>query len=70
MQPETEVVASVTYQSLFRRFRKLSSMSGTALSEAVELSDGQIVSQRDDLPRAARVQCPQGLGGARRRGVD
>ena len=38
VQPETEVVASVTYQSLFRRFRKLSSMSGTALSEAEEFA--------------------------------
>eukprot|EP00967_Tisochrysis_lutea_P146865 scaffold277969_cov32-Tisochrysis_lutea.AAC.4 len=36
IQPETEVVASVTYQSLFRRFRKLASMSGTALSEQEE----------------------------------
>ena len=34
VQPETEVIASITYQSLFRRFDKLASMSGTALTEA------------------------------------
>ena len=34
VQPETEVAASITYQSLFRRFAKLSAMSGTALTEA------------------------------------
>uniref|UniRef100_A0A7S4BQD3 Protein translocase subunit SecA n=1 Tax=Chrysotila carterae TaxID=13221 RepID=A0A7S4BQD3_CHRCT len=38
VQPETEVVASVTYQSLFRRFAKLASMSGTALTEAREFA--------------------------------
>ena len=38
VQPETEVVASVTYQSLFRRFDKLASMSGTALAEADEFA--------------------------------
>merc|ERR1712166_1550029 len=32
IQPETEVAASITYQSLFRRFNKLSAMSGTALT--------------------------------------
>lgn len=38
IQPETEVAASITYQSLFRRFNKLSAMSGTALTEAEELA--------------------------------
>ena len=38
VQPETEVAASITYQSLFRRFTKLSAMSGTALTEAEEFS--------------------------------
>lgn len=38
VQSETEVVASVTYQSLFRRFEKLASMSGTALTEAREFA--------------------------------
>lgn len=36
VQPETEVIASITYQSLFRKFDRLASMSGTALSEAQE----------------------------------
>jgi preprotein translocase subunit SecA len=34
---ETQVVAKVTYQSLFRLFPKLSGMSGTAFTEAKEL---------------------------------
>merc|ERR1719201_2196655 len=38
VQPETEVIASITYQSLFRRFGKLGAMSGTALTEAEELA--------------------------------
>lgn len=38
VQPETEVAASITYQSLFRRYGKLSAMSGTALTEAEELA--------------------------------
>jgi len=38
VQPETEVAASITYQSLFRRFKKLSAMSGTALTEAEEFA--------------------------------
>ena len=33
-----QVAASITYQSLFRRFNKLSAMSGTALTEAEELA--------------------------------
>ena len=36
MQAETEVIASITYQSLFRRFKKLAAMSGTAQAEAEE----------------------------------
>jgi len=38
VQAETEVIASVTYQSLFSRFKRLCSMSGTALTEADELA--------------------------------
>jgi len=62
IQPETEVVASVTYQSLFRRFRKLASMSGTALSEQEEfrtIYDLEVVdvppvlpSLRTDIPNS------------------
>jgi len=36
VQAETEVIASITYQSLFRRFKKLAAMSGTAQAEAEE----------------------------------
>ena len=36
--PMCQVAASITYQSLFRRFNKLSAMSGTALTEAEELA--------------------------------
>ncbi len=38
VQEETEVIASITYQSLFRRFATLSSMTGTALTEAGEFA--------------------------------
>lgn len=38
VQGETEVIASVTYQSLFQRFGTLSAMSGTALTEAEEFA--------------------------------
>ena len=36
---ETQVVAKVTYQNLFRLFPKLSGMTGTAFTEAQELFD-------------------------------
>eukprot|EP01041_Mallomonas_annulata_P006005 gene6005-12107_t len=36
---DTQTVAKVTYQSLFRLFPKLSGMSGTAFTEAAELRD-------------------------------
>jgi len=62
VQPETETIASITYQSLFRRFNTLSSMSGTALTEAEEMSKIyklQVVAvppvlpvQRVDLPNS------------------
>ena len=62
VQPETEVVAAVTYQSLFRRFDVLSSMSGTAITEAEEFATiykldvltvpPVLPRQRVDLPNA------------------
>ena len=62
VQAETEVIASITYQSLFRRYAKLSAMSGTALTEAEEFSTIYGLSvvavppvlprQRVDLPNA------------------
>ena len=39
MSSETQVVAKVTYQNLFRLFPKLSGMTGTAFTEAQELFD-------------------------------
>mmetsp|Transcript_26866 Transcript_26866/g.62213 ORF Transcript_26866/g.62213 Transcript_26866/m.62213 type:complete len:997 (+) Transcript_26866:53-3043(+) len=36
---ETQTIASVTYQSFFRQFPKLSGMSGTAATEAAEFKD-------------------------------
>ena len=39
MSSETQVVAKVTYQNLFRLFPKLSGMTGTACTEAQELFD-------------------------------
>mmetsp|Transcript_5992 Transcript_5992/g.9982 ORF Transcript_5992/g.9982 Transcript_5992/m.9982 type:complete len:1029 (-) Transcript_5992:151-3237(-) len=38
IQQETKAVATITYQSLFRRFEKLASMTGTALTEAQEFA--------------------------------
>ena len=62
VQAETEVIAQITYQSLFTRFKKLSSMSGTALTEAEEMSTiyglnvlnvpPVLPRQRVDLPNA------------------
>ena len=62
VQAETEVIAQITYQSLFTRFDKLSSMSGTALTEAEEMATIYKLSvlsvppvlprQRVDLPNA------------------
>ncbi len=39
INPETKVFASITYQNLFRMYKKLSGMSGTALSEEEEFLD-------------------------------
>jgi len=62
VQAETEVVASITYQSLFRSFLKLASMSGTALTEAAEFATiykllvvdipTVLPSQRVDIPNS------------------
>lgn len=38
IKPETKVYASITYQNLFRMYKKLSGMSGTALPEEEELT--------------------------------
>ena len=64
VQPETEVIASITYQSLFRRFEKLSSMSGTALTEAEEMCkvyELDIVAVPPVLPMQ-RVHCHVDVG--------
>ena len=63
VQPETETIASITYQSLFRRFNKLSSMSGTALTEAEEMAtiyDLDVVAVPPVLP-AQRVDLPNSV---------
>ncbi|BDV02170.1 MAG: protein translocase subunit SecA 1 [Candidatus Hepatoplasma vulgare] len=39
INPETKVFASITYQNLFRMYKKLSGMSGTASSEEEEFLD-------------------------------
>ncbi len=39
INPETKVFASITYQNLFRMYKKLSGMSGTAISEEEEFLD-------------------------------
>lgn len=36
IDPENYIIATITYQSFFRQYRKLSSLSGTALTEAGE----------------------------------
>jgi preprotein translocase subunit SecA len=54
---ETQTIASVTYQSFFRQFPKLSGMSGTASTEAGEFGDIynlQVVSIPTALPIARR----------------
>lgn len=38
IKPETKTFASITYQNLFRMYKKLSGMSGTAIPEEEELS--------------------------------
>lgn len=38
IKPETKIYASITYQNLFRMYKKLSGMSGTAQPEEEELS--------------------------------
>ncbi len=38
IKPETKVYASITYQNMFRMYKKLSGMSGTAVPEQEELS--------------------------------
>ena len=61
VQPETEVAASITYQSLFRRFAKLSAMSGTALTEAEELAtfyDLRVLQVPPVLPNPYPCPCP------------
>ena len=63
VQPETEVIASVTYQSLFRRFDTLASMSGTAITEAEEFSTIyklQVLTVPPVLPRQ-RVDLPSAV---------
>lgn len=39
IQKETQTLASITYQNLFRQYDKLSGMTGTADTEAAELKD-------------------------------
>lgn len=39
IQQETQTIASITYQNLFRLYTKLSGMTGTADTEATELKD-------------------------------
>ncbi len=39
IQPENQTLASVTYQNYFRLYKKLSGMTGTALTEAGEFSE-------------------------------
>ncbi|BDV02842.1 preprotein translocase subunit SecA [Candidatus Hepatoplasma crinochetorum] len=39
INPETKTLASITYQNLFRMYKKLSGMSGTALTEEEEFLD-------------------------------
>lgn len=39
IKPENETVASITYQNYFRMYKKLSGMTGTADTEAVEFQD-------------------------------
>ncbi len=39
IQPESQTLASVTFQNYFRLYSKLSGMTGTALTEAEEFSD-------------------------------
>lgn len=38
IDPETITIATITYQSFFRQYRKIAAVSGTALTEAQELS--------------------------------
>lgn len=38
IKPETKIYASITYQNLFRMYKKLSGMSGTAIPEEEELT--------------------------------
>ncbi|NQX83121.1 MAG: preprotein translocase subunit SecA [Mycoplasmataceae bacterium] len=38
IKPETKIYASITYQNLFRMYKKLSGMSGTAVPEEEELT--------------------------------
>lgn len=39
INPETKIFASITYQNLFRMYKKLSGMTGTAVSEEEEFLD-------------------------------
>ena len=39
IQPESQTLASTTYQNFFRLYPKLSGMTGTAMTEAAELSE-------------------------------
>ena len=62
MAVSSEVIASITFQSFFRRFKKLSAMSGTAVTEAEEFAQlyrlqvvmvpAVLPRQRVDLPNA------------------
>ena len=58
---ETQIVAKVTYQNLFRLFPKLSGMSGTAFTEAKEI---------DDVYQMEVIQIPTALPIARRDNTD
>ena len=63
VQAETETIAAITYQSLFRRFNKLASMSGTAITEAEEMGTIyglQVLAVPPVLP-AQRVDLPNSV---------
>ncbi|ADX98255.1 preprotein translocase subunit SecA [Mycoplasma suis] len=60
VEKESKVSAKITYQTFFRKYKKISALSGTGLSEAKELSEtyNMIVVQIPTYRKIQRVDLP------------
>jgi hypothetical protein len=69
IQPENQTLASITFQNYFRMYKKLSGMTGTALTEADEFGNIyklEVVEVPTNLPVSASTRTTRSTGPSRR----